>query len=394
VTNQSSFRRWTSYFAEGIGYLLAAIVVFVVGTFVNAFAAFVLLPIALGVTAGVFVRRMSRSAVRTKWPALLVGNALILMFLLSLAFLAFESYYRFMYDQTDALADTLVSTKWYRRHFHKNNLGVRDNVNYSAALSPGKRRVTFVGDSFTVGLGVKDVEERFANRVRRFHPEWEVHAIAQPGLETSNEVEAIHNLAVSNHYQLDLVVLVYNMNDIGEVMPRWIAEYKKLVADNFRNSWLCRNSYFINLYYLRGQVRRNQYFQHYFDEVEAAYNGPLFENHKIALTAMWNMTRIRGGRLLVVTFPFLHAPLRFKPAHDRMDTFWKERGVPHLDLLTIFSNLPPTEITVNARDPHPNSHAHALAAEAIADFMKRQITNAAASGANSLGAPPAGSHGL
>jgi lysophospholipase L1-like esterase len=277
------------------------------------------------------------------------------------------------------MADTLVSTAWYHRHYQRNNIGVRDNLDYDFSRAPDKRRVTFVGDSFVAGLGVKDVENRFVNLIRRLHPEWEVHAIAQPGLETSNEVEAVHNLVVSNHYQLDLVVLVYNMNDIGEVMSNWIAEYKKLLADRFRNSWLCRNSYFINLYYLRWQVRRSAYFKNYFDELEAAYEGPLFEKHKLALTAMCNMTIIRGGRLVVVTFPFLHDPMRFKAAHERMNQFWQQHGVPHLDLLPVFSNLPPASITVNAHDAHPNPHAHALAAKAIDAFLNAQLTEKAKS---------------
>ena len=356
-----------------IGYLLAIAAVFALGAFFSPFAAFVLMPTLAGVAATHFFRARLRRAPLAGWGGILAGNALVLMFLVSLAFLGLESYYRFVSDQTDALGDTLVSTKWSRRYCHKNNIGVRDNLDYAYPRTPGKRRVTFVGDSFTVGLGVRDVEDRFVNRIRRRHPEWEVHAVAQPGLETSNEVEAVHNLVVSNHYQLDLVVLIYNMNDIGEVMPNWIAEYKNLVADKFRNSWLCRNSYLVNLYYSRWQLQRNRYFQHYFEELQAAYSGPIFERHKIALTAMRNMTFVRGGRLLVVTFPFLHAPLQFKSAHERMAGFWAENGVPHLDLLPVFSNLPPATITVNSRDAHPNEHAHALAAEAIDGFLNEQL---------------------
>ena len=61
--------------------------------------------------------------------------------------------------------------------------------------------------------------------------------------------------------------------------------------------------------------------------------------------------------------------------HDQLDHFWQEQGVPHLDLLATFSNLPPAKLMVNAHDAHPNEFAHALAAEAIDVFLKRQITN-------------------
>ena len=191
------------------------------------------MPIALGSGTVLFFRKRAQRGTPAKWPSILIGNALILAFLVSLTFLALETYYRFISDETDGMADTLVSTAWYRRHFHQNNIGVRDDVDYAFARSPGKPRVTFVGDSFTAGLGVKRVGDRFLNRIRRHHPEWDVHGVARPGLETSNEVEAVHNLVVSNQYQLDLVVLVYNMNDIGEVMPNWIEAYKKFLADDF-----------------------------------------------------------------------------------------------------------------------------------------------------------------
>jgi hypothetical protein len=120
-------------------------------------------------------------------------------------------------------------------------------------------------------------------------------------------------------------------------------------------------------------VRCTARLQNYFDELEAAYRGPIFEKHKVALTAMCNMTVIRGGRLVVVTFPFMHDPARFKAAHERMNQFWQEHGVPHLDLLPVFSNLPPASITVNAHDAHPNERAHGLAAEKIDVFLREQL---------------------
>lgn len=365
-------RFWLS---EAIVYLLAAGVVFAVGAFVNAFAAFLLLPIAVGFCAVRFFRRRSRRAVSVTWPALVVGNGLILAFLLSWLFLGLESYYRFVCDETDAMTNTLVSNAWSARHFHTNAAGFRDTVDYSNALTPGRRRITFVGDSFTAGFGVKNVEDRFVNHIRRRNPDWEIHAIAKPGLDTSTEVEVMHNLTVNHGYQLDQLVLVYCINDIGEVMPGWVAGYKKMMADPFRRSWLCQNSYFMNLFYHRWQLRRNAYMRNYYDEVEAAYQGPLWEIEKIGLTAFGNMTRIRGGRLLVVTFPYMDLALRFKSVHDQLDQFWQQQGIPHLDLLPVFSNLPPSKLVVNRHDSHPNEYAHALAAEAIHEFLKRHISD-------------------
>lgn len=375
VTKQTRAPRPGFQFPEALIWLLVAGVVVVIGAWVNALAAFVLLPIAATFCTARFFRRRSQRARPDRWPTLLAGNALILACLLSLLFLGFESYYRFVCDRTDAMGNTLVSTAWYDRYFHKNTLGLRDNIEYPMALTPGKRRVSFVGDSFTAGFGVKDVEDRFVNQIRHRHPDWEIHALAKPGLDTSTEVDLVHNLTVSNGYRLDLLVLVYQINDIGEVMPGWVEGYKQMMADPFRNSWLCQNSYFVNLFYHRWQLRRQAYMRKYFDEVESAYRGRLWEIEKFGLLAFQNMTRIRGGRLLVVTFPYMDVGLRFKSVHEQLDRYWKEQGVPHLDLLATFSNLPPAKLVVNAHDAHPNEYAHKLAADAIDEFLRREMTS-------------------
>jgi len=56
------------------------------------------------------------------------GNILILALLLRLIFVGFEIYYRFVCDRTDAIGNTLISVAWYSRYFHKNSLGLRDDV--------------------------------------------------------------------------------------------------------------------------------------------------------------------------------------------------------------------------------------------------------------------------
>src|SRR6187399_609152 len=123
----------------------------------------------------------------------------------------------------------------------------------------------------------------------------------------------MHNLTVSNHYQIDVVVLIYQINDIGEVMPGWVQSYRRMMADDFRNSWLCQNSYFVNLFYHRWQLRQDSYVTKYFEEVEAAYKGQPWEIEKMGLLAFQNLTRVRGGQmLLVVTFPYMDQAMRFK----------------------------------------------------------------------------------
>ena len=83
----------------------------------------------------VFIRRVKRSKVPTAWGRLVLGNALVLICLVTPLLLAGETYFRFFYDTTDSLAYTRVSERWVQRHWHVNSAGCRDNVEYSPALS-------------------------------------------------------------------------------------------------------------------------------------------------------------------------------------------------------------------------------------------------------------------
>src|SRR5262249_8762257 len=148
---------------------------------------------------------------KARWPQLIEGNALILLLLLAIFVLGGEIYFRFLYDTTDSLEYTKVSLRWKDRYWHLNSNQIRDNVDYSFANTTGKRRITFVGDSFTAGHGVRDVEDRFANRLRRAHPEWEAHALAMPGADTGDEIKMLEE-GLQRGYQLDEVVLVYCLN--------------------------------------------------------------------------------------------------------------------------------------------------------------------------------------
>lgn len=120
-------------------------------------------------------------------------------------------------DTTDSIGFTKLSERWVLRHWHTNGAGFRDNIECFPTIQHGKRRVTFVGDSFTAGHGIKNVDARFANRLRALHPDWEVHLLANVGLDTGGEIVLLEK-ALSRDYQFDEVVLVYCLNDVGDLL--------------------------------------------------------------------------------------------------------------------------------------------------------------------------------
>jgi lysophospholipase L1-like esterase len=319
-----------------------------------------------------FVRHVKRSKVPRGWGRLALGNALVLLCLVTPVLLAGETYFRFFYDTTDSLAYTRVSERWVQRHWHVNSAGCRDNVEYSPTLKPGKRRISFVGDSFTAGHGIKDVEDRFPNRLRRAHPDWEIHVLASVGLDTGNEL-ALMKKAFARGYQVDQVVLVYCLNDIGDLMPPQADATGRVLAELDNSGWLWRNSYMMNLWHHHYTASRDPYLGNYCSFVREAYSGALWEQQTERLNAFRDLVQAHGGHLAVVTFPFLHAlgpNYEYRFIHDKLDRLWLELGVPQLDLLSVYEGLPSSQLTVNRYDAHPNERANKLAAEAIDKWLQ------------------------
>jgi lysophospholipase L1-like esterase len=336
----------------------------------------VTLPVVLGVLLAVCIRKIRRGQATGRW-FLVAVNAAVLLQMVSVAFLAGEVYFRFVHDTTDSFLYTKVSRRWLEQHYLTNNIGVRDNIHYPFQITPGKRRLTFHGDSFTVGHGLNDVNDRFVNLIRQANRQAEVHMLAGDGLDTGAQFEVLQR-SFTERYEFDVVVLVYCLNDISDIMPDWTGLLSRIHGLAVREHWLIRESYFANTLYYRYTVGRDPDVANYFQFVKSAYRGPLWEHQKIRLKAMRDQVQVAGGKLLVVTFPFLHAlgtNYEYKFAHEQLADFWRELGVPHADLLPTFQGIPPVELVVNRYDAHPNEYAHALAAEAIAKFLKEQVAD-------------------
>ncbi|MBS0265126.1 MAG: hypothetical protein JSS02_24555, partial [Planctomycetes bacterium] len=98
-----------------------------------------------------------------------------------------EMYFSLIYDQSDSFNMTNVSKRWFARHVRKNEAGFRDQNPLPRKLGKGVHRLWFVGDSFTYGHGVKNVSNRFSDRValalEQSHPgKFAVSNVAETGM--------------------------------------------------------------------------------------------------------------------------------------------------------------------------------------------------------------------
>lgn len=345
-----------------------------------AIAAALPVPLALA-----FVRCRARAVAargeRPAWRAVLAANLLLLACLASLAFLAGEAYYRFWYDTTDSFGLTRTTSRWFKRYDQPNAMGFRDDVDYARAAAPGKRRISFLGDSFTAGHGVKRVADRFVNLLRRRHPEWEVECLARNGLDTLGHLDLLRTLEREGH-ELQDVVLISCLNDIAELVPEWRATATRVFSRTRDPGFLVAHSYLANTVYFRLLALLEPDVRRYFACVRDAYEEPTWALHAERLREIAALCRAHAVRLHVVLFPFLHelgAGYAYRAAHQKLAALWAAEGVPFLDLLPLLDQHAKEGLVVNRWDAHPNERAHALAAQAIEGFLLRQPDPVAAS---------------
>jgi hypothetical protein len=324
-----------------------------------------------------FFRYRSHKSENPRWWKLLLGNFLVLFFAVALVGLLGETYYRFWYDRTDALWMTKTSRDWLWRHFLVNRAGMRDNREYWKNPPADMTRITFLGDSFTVAHGVSNVDDRFANRVRKMHPEWDVLVMAWPGFETGDELTKLRQM-IKDGYGLDRVVLVYCLNDIDDVIPYEAGNLSVTLKHwpEGKPGFLIEHSYLLNTLYYRILLAVSPRIPDYDRREHDAYFGRPWESQERRLKAVRDLVTAHGGKLYVVTFPWMQLigpDYAFRDVHQRLDDFWRSLGVPHLDLLPAYEPYPPGKLVVNANDAHPNEFAHGLAADVIARFLEKQI---------------------
>ncbi|MDE0734315.1 MAG: SGNH/GDSL hydrolase family protein [Pirellulaceae bacterium] len=314
-----------------------------------------------------FKRKLHRKA---NWSLLLQGNVLILLLLLSLVMATGEIYYRFIYDETDSFALTNSTNRWILRHYKYNSSNYRDNQDYTEKCPSGKTRITFIGDSFTAGHGVRDVNQRFANMIRQQHPDFDVQVLANNGWDTGHQLEMLTKLGDTD---LQYVVLVYCLNDLSDIVPEYRQILDRIYAEE--PGYLVYNSYFLNTLYYRWIAFADPDVKNFYQFTKKSYENEIWQKQQQRLAAMQTLVQEQGGKLLVVTFPFIHALGKdyvYRDVHQQLDKHWQTLNVPHLDLYDTYKEYAPEQLRVNQYDAHPNEGAHAMAASAISKFLVSQ----------------------
>lgn len=282
-----------------------------------------------------------------------------------------ELYFAVIYDQSDSFNMTKVSQHWYARHVRENPDGFRDPRNHPRKPGDGRRRLCFVGDSFTYGHGVKDVADRFSDRVGRrldaAQPgQFDVANISSPGIH----VQLVENLVralVDRGFQVDILVYAICLNDIEAYEPQIVAMQDRL-DEASPKFFLWRHSYFLNMLYFRILQAQLPEVRNYYALLADSYRDFPWEGMQSRLERLREFCKANDVDLRIAIFPFLNnlgPDYPFDEAHARIGEYCRDHGLPCLDLKPVLLPHAAEGLTVNRFDAHPNERAHALVAEAM-----------------------------
>jgi hypothetical protein len=325
--------------------------------------------------AGLFFAVLAyRRACRRNARSLVLANlGLSLCMVLSVA-TAGELAFACFADFSDTFNITNVSKRWLALHIdhEKNNEGNRDRRPFTKYAPTGRKRIIFLGDSFTVGHGIKRMEDRFTDRIAAWLDEkapdkYVVANLAEPGLETSYIESKAAAVMFGIHADVSMFVYVYNLNDIEG--------YMDLVGENPLGEiytaeptfFLFRDTYLFNWLYFRFlqfRARNNTYFE----RLAAGYQGKAWDGLRAKLSQLHRECNQGHAEFRMVIFPFLHdlsGDDSFREARNRLVDFCKSEKIPVLDLDPVFRQHAKENLMVSRFDAHPNERAHAIAAEAI-----------------------------
>ena len=300
---------------------------------------------------------------------LVAGNALVLASIVWTLVVAGETYLRYVYDQTDAYGLTLTNWSWFSRHFHPNTDGFRD-AEFTSAKRPGTTRVDCVGDSFTMGWGVKDPADCWPQRLDaalalKSPGRFQVRNFGVLGLTTKDEADIVDRIVTLGG--TDHVILGYCLNDPDDLLPpdTWFRREEQphvpLIAPT--------TSFVADFFWFRLKLARDPRVAGYFDWEVRAYEDPvIFDQQKARFRRIADTCRRASMRLDVVVFPMFSQwgeTYGFDVCHERVTSAWKELGVNVIDLRAAYRGIPGSDLAVNRFDGHPNELAHEIAAKTV-----------------------------
>jgi lysophospholipase L1-like esterase len=284
-----------------------------------------------------------------------------------------------------------------------NRHGFRDIEHYP--LHVEKPAIVFLGDSFTWGYEV-EFDEMFVNRLRDRLPRHEIFNLAHRGYGTDQALLTFKQW--SDKRALGLVVLMFSENDMkdnnsafnyGKPKSRYQLRNNELILTGVPvakdDSWLpapdaegapdsrkitvknlVYSSHFINNMRIRYKLfRERKRLEQTQDDAKRQKSEPDYALTARILEELRNQVMRRGSRLVVVFIPSKREIDELDesvPYQTALAGLCEKLGIEYLDLAPDLKKA--FFRTYYRQGMHWNPHGHKIAAEALYDYLAKQLT--------------------
>ncbi len=226
------------------------------------------------------------------------------------------------------------------------------------AMSPGSRRILFIGGSITLGWGVREDQTVEACVERMLHDGGDQALVLNGGVGNYNTERYVSRFfkELSDLNPTDIVVQ-YFLRDAEDLEPgggNFFLRHSELAV----TLWIAAH----RLFDKSGEHVLEEHYRKVYDQNQRGFRVMRDELKKLA-----DYAEAHGIRIYLAMTPDVHNLLDYKIdyIHTIMRGIAANDGYTYIDLLPALRGRPPQELFAMPGDPHPNALGHQLMAEAI-----------------------------
>jgi lysophospholipase L1-like esterase len=234
-----------------------------------------------------------------------------------------------------------------------------------------KIRIAVLGDSFTLGVGVKDHHTLPAQLERKLEERgWPVEVLnfGVSGSHTLRQLTLLREFVIQ--FKPDLILQVIFLNDAR------LQGTNRFFSDRKYFTRVRRHSHLARLVFetLEGRRRNHQMVQHYMSGYSDT--SPGWRAMQSALLEANDLAKSIEAKYLVAIYPVLFrldSGYPFLAIHRRLGDFLRASDIDAVDLQEALSAEKDREMWVHTLDQHPNEVAHEFSARTLSGIIERLI---------------------
>ncbi len=291
----------------------------------------------------------------------------LLMFFSAFFMLLFIELIFFFIPKSHFFGNTLASKNWHS--YYKNPINSYGFHDYQPKNQ--KKVILFVGDSFTQGHGIKNVKDRYSNKIEEYNHSFSCINIGKNGLDTKQEFTTMIDFISKSKIKPKTIILQYFGNDIEGIAYSKIKKKNNEPYSNLTklSKVIIKGSYLINYLYW---LYPHEDYKPYLNYLKKAYSDPEIVNEHLSdLNKFIKYSEENKIKLKVLIFPFL---VDFKLSDEiyekKIKSFWHSKKIETISVRQLVNKIDKNDLIVNKNDGHASILLNEIVAKKIYKTLK------------------------